>query len=371
MSFKRKTCVVLALIVGIGTLALTAGLLAQRARLERLSTGETVVIEHDGRQREYRVFVPRRIKRKEDQVPLVICLHGGGGNASQVSRMGMSGKATEHQFIVAYPNAIDLHWNDGRDTQRYADHDQEIDDVAFILDVVKEVKANHPVDPNRVFVMGVSNGGFMSQRLAMEHSQVFSAAGIIIASMGEALKEKFAPELPVSMLFMNGTDDPLVPYDGGEVTVDLFPKLSRLRNQPTPSRGSCVSTDDTVSMWCKRNKLSGKPAVAQLPDKNKDDGCRVESKLWKGGELGTAVALYKVAGGGHTIPGRKMPLPEKLVGRTNQDIDGLEVIWQFFVDHGRERSNVSSEKEPSSDAKAAEQSKPLQSGKNFTVSPAE
>jgi len=371
MILKRRTCVVLAVIVGIGGLVLTAGLLAQKARLERLSTGETVVIEHDGREREYRVFVPRRINRKNDPAPLVVCLHGGGGNASQVSRMGMSGKATKHQFVVAYPNAIDSHWNDGRDAPRYAEHDQEIDDVAFILKVVDELKANCPIDSDRVFVMGVSNGGFMSQRLAMEHSQVFSAAGIVIASMGEAIKEKFAPELPVSMLFMNGTDDPLVPYDGGEVTVEIFPSLRRSGNQAAGTRGYCVSTDDVVSMWCKRNKLSGKPAVAQLPNKNKDDGSRVESRLWRDGELGTAVALYKVVGGGHTIPGRKTPLPEKLVGQTNEDIDALEVIWQFFANHGRKTPKDVALKVPATKENAPKESEARQSGKNVTVSPAE
>ncbi len=73
----------------------------------------------------------------------------------------------------------------------------------------------------------------------------------------------------------------------------------------------------------------------KLPDKNTDDGSHIERTLWTGGTDGTTVALYRVVGGGHNIPGAWQYLPERIIGKTNRDIDGLETIWKFFEQHGR------------------------------------
>lgn len=325
------------------SIALTAiGLLTSYAHAQLRSrlkpTGVEVSFQHDGEDRDYRIHVPDGYDSKE-KTPLFIFLHGGGGNSAQSSGMGLTPVADRHGFIAVYPNAIDKHWNDGRDSKVHADHDQKINDAAFIIAVLDRVSDEYNIDSNRVFVSGVSNGGFMSQRMAMEHSTRFSAAGIVIASMGKAIEKQFAPELPVSILYMNGTEDPLVPYTGGPLTLDLFPKLRKLRNRPLQSRGICIPTEDAVSMWVKKNKLTKPPTVEQLPDKSTDDDSKVELSLWENGDRGTAVALYKVVGGGHTLPGLPHRLPEKWVGKTNMDIHGFEVIWEFFDKHGRQHSS--------------------------------
>ncbi|MEC9117670.1 MAG: alpha/beta hydrolase-fold protein [Planctomycetota bacterium] len=302
------------------------------------STSSKIRIEHAGLQREYRIHLPKNTEDKE-RLSLVICLHGGGGNAENFSAMGMSDVADRHGFIVVYPNAINGHWNDGRESERFVQHDRTIDDVSFLIAVVEEVIQKHNVDRTRVFATGMSNGGFMSQRLAMERADVFSGVGIIAASMAKPLKAKFEPSQPVSMLFMNGTEDKIVPYEGGEVQVNLFPKLNRFRNQATGSRGYCISTTDAIDLWKNRNAISTEPETKQIPDNSDSDGSSVELTLWQGGENETAIALYKVIGGGHAIPGRKTPaLPERLVGRTNQDIDAFEKIWQFFDKFGRKHA---------------------------------
>lgn len=297
-------------------------------------TGKNIAFEHDGRERDYRLHVPSSYQPGKP-TPLVVCLHGGGGNSGQISAMGMTPVADEHGFIVAYPNAINKHWNDGRESEMFLEHDRTIDDVAFIMSIVQRIQSEFNIDTNRVFATGVSNGGFMSQRLAMEHSDVFSAIGIVVASMGRPLKDKFAPKHPVSVLYMNGTADPLVPYEGGELTVNLFPALNRLRGQPQKSRGFCIPTSEAVDLWVKRNGIEDPPNIQQLPNKDTSDGCRVELSEWTGGQNGTTVALYKVIDGGHTLPGRNERMPERLVGKTNRDIKGYETIWNFFVQHGR------------------------------------
>ena len=171
------------------------------------------------------------------------------------------------------------------------------------MTVVAKVREEYAVDDQQIFVMGVSNGGFMTQRLAMEHSETFSAAGVIIASMGQAIEKDFHPKLPVSMLYMNGTSDPLVPYAGGPVKVDIFPRLRKRRGIPLKDRGSCIATDAAVQHWLDRNGLESNPTVTKIDDAVKTDSSRIELSLWTGGERNSAVALYKVIGGGHGIPG--------------------------------------------------------------------
>ena len=297
-------------------------------------TGKLVEFEHQNRERQYRIHVPKTYD-SATATPMVVCLHGGGGNCHYASLMGLTPVANRHNFIAVYPNAVDRHWNDGRDTKPFAEHDRDIDDADFLKTVVSRVREKYNIDSEQIFVMGPSNGGFMSQRLAMEQSETFSAAAILIATMGEAIKDDFQPEHPVSILYMNGTEDPLVPYEGGPLTLDLFPRLRAMSGKPVSSRGICIPTDEAVSLWLERNKIDSEPETIELKDKDPDDGSVIQRSLWTDGELGTAVALYKVVGGGHTIPGTHYLIPEKFVGPVNQDIDAFETIWQFFQTHRR------------------------------------
>ena len=106
-----------------------------------------------------------------------------------------------------------------------------IEDVAFVTAVVVKVSKEFTIDHERVYAIGISNRGFMSRRLAIERSNIFAAAGVVIATMGDPLRKRFMPEHAVSMLFMNGTRDPLVPCEGGEVAVELLPRIAKRRRK--------------------------------------------------------------------------------------------------------------------------------------------
>lgn len=326
---RKIGLLVLSLIV-----CLPIGTYAQR-QLSRNAADKHVSFKHDGRERNYILHVPASYKKSEP-CPLVVCLHGGGGDAQKGAKMGLTPVADKHGFIAVYPGAIDKHWNDGRKSERFAEHDRNIDDVKFIKSVIERVTREYNIDKNRIFATGASNGGFMTQRLAIEMSDTFSAVGIFIASMGEPLSKDFDPDLPVSVMYMNGTEDPMIPYEGGEVVVELAPRLNRLRQRSRPSRGKCISTEDAVQHWVKRNRIETEPEVMEIDDKNQSDGCHVQLSLWKNGERGTAVALYKVVGGGHTLPGGRQYLPQRLVGKTNKDIEAFETMWQFFKTYARQ-----------------------------------
>ncbi len=290
-------------------------------------TGQRYSFQFQEQERSYRIFVPDQLGEKP---ALVMFLHGGGGNADRSSRYGLTPLAEQEKFVVVYPEGLNRSWNDGRTSEMIADR-LSVDDVGFLVEVLERVRETIEFDQDKVFIMGASNGGFMTQRMAIEKPELFAAAGVIIATMPSPLAESFSPEAPMSMIFMNGTQDPLVPYDGG----DLKLNFGRTRGK---SRGKCTSTDQAVEMWVKHNGMQlANGQKKQLPDTNKEDQCTVETTTWENGDRGTAVQLCRIIGGGHTLPGafrnRSM---DRVFGATNHDISGFQHIWQFFEANARE-----------------------------------
>jgi len=311
---------------------LVCALTAQAQR--RVSTGERKAFGHDGQQRAYRIHVPPSYDGRT-AVPLVFCFHGGGGNAEVASRMGFTPLADQESFIVIYPEGLNRHWNDGRRSAKFAEQDAKIDDVAFVLSLLEALHREYQIDAKRVYATGASNGGFFSHRLAIDASDKFAAAGIMIATMPKPFEQKFRPVQPVSVLFMNGTEDPFVPYEGGPITPNFTPRRTKSADRDF-GRGACTSTDTAVRLWLKHNGLDKtEPGIKQLPDKDRDDGCTVVQRVWSGGKAGSEVVLYRIEGGGHTIPGGVQYLPQRIIGKTCHDFDGLRAVWNFFERHSR------------------------------------
>ncbi|NLI76095.1 MAG: esterase [Candidatus Riflebacteria bacterium] len=278
-----------------------------------------------GHERRFLLYVPPGVTGASAPMPLVLAIHGGGGNMWSFSRfVDFRPLAASEGFLLAYPNAFDKNWNEGR-VNFLPEHAnlRDVDDVRFLTSLVAAVGKEYPVDAKRVFAAGISNGGFMSQYLAIRDSGTFAAIAAVTATMGEAVAASFTPTLPVSVMIINGTEDPLVPYDGGEVKI--------LRTK----RGRCVSTAVAVDKWVTFNGCASPPAVAVWPDVDPDDGCLVTASTWSGGRAGTEVVLLKVAGGGHTWPGGGQYLPQGLIGRVCRDFAATTVIWQFFRSHPR------------------------------------
>ncbi len=325
---RKRGLAILAVVLAAPVLAGAVGitlLMSQR----KPATGRSVSFAHGGRERRYRIHVPASYTGKS-RVPIVFCFHGGGGTADVASRMGFSPIADKEGFIVVYPEGLNKHWNDGRESKKFAKQDAEVDDVAFVLALLKKLRRDYRLDSNRVYAAGASNGGFFSHRLAIDAAEHFAAAAIMIATMPIPLDKQFSPDRPVSMLFMNGTKDPFVPYEGGPITPNFTPRLVDSKTYDF-GRGACSSTDAAVQKWLDFNGLDQKqPRLTRLKDQDPRDGCRVERRVWTGGKAGVEVVLYRIEGGGHTIPGGVQYLPERLIGKTCQDFDGLNTIWQFF-----------------------------------------
>lgn len=279
-------------------------------------------IKAGGIDRTYLLYIPRGI-RPEDKPPLLIVLHGGGGTGKgmvKLTRGGFNHIADKYKFMVAYPDAIERHWNDGRGLDYRAMRDN-VDDVGFISQLIDQLIKKRRIDKDRVYVTGASNGGLMSYRLACDLTNKIAGIAPVIASMGKHLAMKETPSGPMPVLIINGTKDPLMPWNGGEKYI----RGKRL--------GVFLSTPATVEYWVKINGCPPNPLVTRLNDKDPHDGATVRVETYKTGKSGADVILYAVEGGGHTWPGGVQYLPQTTIGTTCKDFDACRVIWDFFARH--------------------------------------
>lgn len=304
-------------------IALCAGhAMAAKAGLERHT------LEYGGMTRTYWVHDPRALHKTAGKGPrpLVVVLHGGGGKAEKFDVMtgrdaSFDTLADKEDLLIVYPQGFDKQWNDGRGVENIKPQEMGLDDVGFLSALIDEMLKTGNVNPKRVYATGPSNGGFMSNRLACDLADKIAAVGIVIAAMPVKLKDKCKPAAPVSVLIMDGTADPLVPYKGGVVQVFKH----------TKPRGAVHSAPETFDFWLAQagNDKGGKSVPMQmLADADPKDKTRITLQDYKGKDA--EVAFYSVIGGGHTWPGGRQYLFEFLVGRTSHDLDATRAIWDFF-----------------------------------------
>ncbi len=313
--WSRKTLIA----VFLGTVALLGWSLESRSQAET-SPGS---LSWGGLTRTYRLHLPPG-SAPAGPLPLVIALHGGGGSGSRMERLTLGGfntLADREGFAVVYPEGIEKHWNDGRPKGRYRAYREKIDDVGFISALIDHLVAQQNIDQKRVFVTGISNGAMMSHRLACELSGKIAAIAPVAGNLPGDLPLHCTPSRPISVLTINGTADPLVPWTGGEVRFGPL-KLGRVE-----------SVAETVRFWVAHNHCSPTPAISWLPHRGVPDGTQVRREAYGGGQAGTEVILYAIEGGGHTWPRGWQYLPEGLVGKTSQDLEADEMIWNFFKKH--------------------------------------
>ncbi|NNF00299.1 MAG: esterase [Pyrinomonadaceae bacterium] len=285
----------------------------------------TKSLQHGGVERTYHIHLPPGFD-KNKPAPLVLALHGGGGKGTKFNELTAEGTlekaADERGVVIVYPEGINRQWNDGRnDIFRRG---KPKDDVGFISKLIDKMAAEYGIDRKRVYSTGISNGGFMSVRLALELSEKITAVAPVTAQLSVAIKDK-KPKLPISIMVLNGTEDPLVPYDGGHVRLFRFGR----------SRGEILSTAETIDRFRRHNDCSDLPEKKKLNDLDPNDGTTVEVEKYKCEKDATEVVLVKVIGGGHTWPGGKQYLSSRLVGTVSRDINASEMILDFFLKHSR------------------------------------
>jgi polyhydroxybutyrate depolymerase len=284
------------------------------------SFGNTVSsITVDGHNRAYELHVPAAYKG-DQAVPLVVALHGRGGTGHVIAGLAhFDAVADAHGFLVVYPDGLSASWADGRGATP-SDTDG-IDDIKFLSELIRKLARDYKIDSLRVFVTGYSNGGFMSQRVACELSSQVAAVGVVAATMGETTASHCHPERPVSVMLIQGLQDPLVPFQGGPMG-------------PNGSRGMILSLQDAAKKWIGLDACDSKPEITTLQDKAAD-GTSIRREAFTGCKGGAEVVVYTVEGGGHTWPGGKPYLPESIIGKTSGNMDASEALWEFFSKHSR------------------------------------
>ena len=242
--------------------------------------------------------------------PAVLMLHGNGGTPqNQANLAGIASFVASRGIWVLLPSAVDGVWDDDP-----ANSDSRKDDVGFVARVIDLAVAAYGLDADRIYAAGLSNGGFMSQRLNCELSDKLAAVGAVSAALRNGLANACVGGQPRPIALVVGTTDPIVPYGG---------------------IGNIRSADNTLAFWAQRNGCSSSAAVVtDLPDLTAD-GTTVQLTVNQTCSSGKNAVRYTVNGGGHAWPGGWQYLPVPIIGTTSTDIDATRLLLDFFAAYTR------------------------------------
>jgi polyhydroxybutyrate depolymerase len=271
---------------------------------------------HEGIQRHYLLHIPKNIPANK-KVPLLICMHGRGGTADNMqSYFKVDPYADRDTFMVVYPEGIDNRWTDGRATVGVDDSQRRPDDVGFINKLIDTLIRNYPVDVSRIYAAGVSNGGVMSYRLGVALKGKIKGIASFVANVGEDFSKKNTPSVPIDVMIVNGTADPIMPYEGGYV---------KIRGQLI---GPVLSTEQSAQYFAKAFSCDQKPNVSPMIDHDKKDDTSYYTNTYTCPL--SKIKVITVVNGGHAIPGKKQYLPKMFIGIASKEFDGAEEVIKFF-----------------------------------------
>ncbi len=307
-------------------------------------TKETITLENVDRS--YVVHLPTGYDDKR-HYPVVILLHGMNQNSDDMERLTRFNALADKDSIVAvYPSALHGRWNFGIQQlpqQEYRrgpyrrrgygypgrypgggspppqrepgerNRPQQADDIDFLNHMLDKLANKFAVDKSRIYVAGLSDGGFMTLKVGCDLADRVAAIGIVGAAMPKTMV--CIPSRPLPAAMINGTDDPVVKYDGGKGKNGRF---------------ATISAEDTVKQWAKYNHCAEKPTRSKLSAHGKGS---METKVdtYSGCQQDAQVLLYSVKGGGNTWPGGEQYETEKTIGKTSEDLDANSTLWSFFV----------------------------------------
>jgi polyhydroxybutyrate depolymerase len=246
-----------------------------QAPVTDIARTETITINSGGRDR----FALVHLRAHQTMLlPVVIALHGSSSSAGTLqAETGFDDTADRNEFIIVYPEGLRINgeqsWNSGECCEPATS--AAVDDVAFIRDLIAQLKATYPIDPTRVFVTGHSNGAIMAQKLACRLTDRITAVASVAGALDDA--SSCHPSRPISMLEVHGTADKNVFYEYGRESAQAWRSFD-----------NCVQELST-------NVARGLSVSACTN--------------------GTAVELLTIDGGSHAWP-----------------FDGAQMVWNFFAE---------------------------------------
>jgi polyhydroxybutyrate depolymerase len=276
------------------------------------------------RQRSYVVHVPQNFNKKKGW-PVVIMFHGGGGSAkSAMWQTGWAQKADHAKFLAVFPEGTRADpskparfsvnpqtWNDGSNRKNVGAIKRKVADVDFVAKMIDDLSRRFKVDKRRIYATGFSNGASMAFQVGRRLSRKFAA---IAPVAGSDWSMQTMIDRPIPVLYITGTADPLNPFAGGPIRIG-----SKTYGKKPPVR-------ELIDNWV---RLLGCPAGSRVVYE-KDD---VRGIAYGPCEQGSELVFYTIDKMGHTWPGGKNRLPERLVGKSSNSIRATDVIWRFFQKH--------------------------------------
>ncbi|MDM4766196.1 PHB depolymerase family esterase [Pelomonas sp. SE-A7] len=277
-------------------------------------------VQHAGQTRRFLLHIPKTLQPAGQPTPLLIAMHGGGGNMrfqADDENYGLISKSEQAGFLVAFPNGLSplpggglATWNAGNCCAQA--RDKGSDDVGFIRAMLAEIEKRQAVDTRRVYATGMSNGGMMAHRLACEMADRISA---IAAVAGTDNTRACSPSRPVPVLIIHARNDDHVLFEGG-----AGEKAFRDRSQVT----EFTSVAETAQRWMQRNRCDA-ASPAQLVLKNEGAVCERHAAGCAGGAV---VEVCTTETGGHSWPGAGKVRRGKEAA--SQALSANNRMWEFF-----------------------------------------
>jgi len=272
-----------------------------------VSSAQRRTLMHAGVQRSYLIQGAPTVARP----PLVVLLHGGTQTAEQVWRQtSLPTIARQSGFIVVAPQGVGKHWNDGRGSTLDPRGPSSADDVGFLRALIGEVIARDHADSGAVFMVGASNGGFMTMRFACAAADLLHAGASALANLPRGDAVTCRPAKPLPWLAINGTDDPLIPFAGQPEASATLPAL--------------LSADASFAFWADQARCA-----ATLTTRRDGAIERRERASCAGDTRSVQIVMH---GGGHVWPGLPIEsrLVQRVVGAPTLSLDTGTLIWEHF-----------------------------------------
>ena len=265
----------------------------------------TYNINYGGVVRNFAVHLPNNSSAGQN-LPLVFNLHGFGMTAYlEEIYSQMNPVADANNFIVVYPTGLSNGAGNAWNVGWYGNYHSGIDDVGFISKLIDTLSIMYSINPNRVYACGLSNGGFLSHRLACELGNRIAAVASVAGEFSDSVAYYCNPSRKIPVMMIHGTVDPTVPYSG---------------------LGG-IGTEESISIWLNKNQCSQVNDTLDIPDTNTTDTATAQRIDYRSCGDSTEVLFYKVINGGHTWPGSGLTVP---YGPTCRDFNASTEIWKFF-----------------------------------------